>query len=228
MIRFVCLAGLGLAGCVIDSKVDEIDLDLSERRVIVDTSSWELTEEATMPAVECAGSPKICADQVETWCGADEVCSAACGGQTCEVKVLVALWSTINLAQEETQLAQLEGEPLQTVTIDEVTFAVSENTLNVSSPELTVSVASAGVMTAGGGAQAVGTIPALAPGETVKAQKLEFTADGQALLAGRMREYLTPFNLVVGSTVKLRAGDPIPRGRLVADLEVDAHADTGL
>jgi hypothetical protein len=230
MIRSVCLAGLfGLAGCVIDSKVDEINLDLPEQQVIVDTGTWELTDEGRMPSVDCAGTPGICADRVDTWCGADEICAAACGDETCEVNVSVALWNTINLTQEQTKLAQLDGQPLQTVTIDQVAFSVSDNTLNVPSPPLTLSVAPAGVMSIGGrDAVVVGRIPALEPGQTVGAQEIELTPIGQNVLSERMREYQTPFNLVVGSTVELRAGEQVPSGRLVADLKISAHANTGL
>ena len=230
MLRTVCLAGLvGLAGCVIDSKVDEVDLDLPERRVIVDTADWELTSQGTMPSVECAAEPDLCAEHVEMWCGAEEICDAECRQDACEVKVLVALWNTIDLTVEQADLAQLEGRPLQTVTIDEVAFTVSENTLNVDSPALTVSVAPTGVMSVGGGgAQAVGIIPSLAPGSTIDDESIELTTGGRMVLANRMRDYQTPFNLIVGSTVLLRAGDAVPSGRLVADLRVRAHANTGL
>jgi hypothetical protein len=230
MIRSVCLAVLvGLAGCVIDSPVDELDLDLPERTVIVDTADWELTEEGSLPSVDCVGSPGICGDRVDAWCGADEFCEASCGAETCEVNVLVALWDTINLAQEKTQLAQLNGEPLDTVIIDEVSFTVSENTLNVTSPALTLSVAPAGVMSSSGrGAADLGIIPSLAPGETVDEEDVDLTPSGQTELADRMREYETPFNLVIGSIVQLRAGDPVPSGRLIAKLRVRAHASTGL
>ena len=230
MIRSMCLAGLvSLAGCVIDSKVGEISLDLPPQQVIVDTGTWELTDEGRMPSVDCAARPSICADQVDSWCGAEDICAAGCSEQTCEVKVSVALWNTINLAQEQTQLAQLEGQPLQTVTIEQVSFIVSENTLNVTSPSLTLSVAPAGVMSIGGReAEVVGVIPPLDPGQTVGEQEIELTASGQNVLSERMREYQTPFNLVVGSTVELRAGEQVPSGRLVADLKVSARANTGL
>jgi hypothetical protein len=229
MLRTVCLAGVvGLAGCVIDSKVDEVDLD-PERPFIVDTADWELTDEGTMPAVECSVKSDACREHVDMWCGAEDLCDAACGEQTCEVNVLVALWATIDLTVEQADLAQLEGRPLQTVTIDEVAFTVSENTLNVPSPMLTVSVAPTGVMSVGGGgAEPVGIIPSLEAGETIDEDTIELAPHGQMALADRMREYQTPFNLVVGATVLLRAGDPVPSGRLVADLKVKAHADTGL
>ncbi|HWM87158.1 MAG TPA: hypothetical protein VNO33_15000 [Kofleriaceae bacterium] len=230
MMRSVCLAALvGLGGCVIDSDVGELDLDLSKRRLVVDTADWELTDDGAIPAVDCTDQPKVCNNQVAMWCGADELCEATCGGETCEVNVLVALWDTVNLAQEKTDLSQLEGEPLVSVTIDRVTFAVSENTLSVPSPALTVSVAPAGVMSvAGGGAEVVGTIPALEAGETVADAAIELNANGQTVLARRMLEYQTPFNLVLGTTVELRAGDPVPSGRLVTDIKVKAHANTGL
>jgi hypothetical protein len=230
MLRTVCLTGLvGLAGCVIDSKIDEVDLDLPERRVIVDTADWELTDEGTLPSVACTAKPDLCADHIEMWCGAEEICDAECRQETCEVNVLVALWNTIDLTVEQATLAQLEGRPLQSVTIDEVVFTVSENTLNVDSPALTVSVAPTGVMSVGaGGAQAVGIIPSLTPGSTIEDESVELTASGRMVLANRMRDYQTPFNLVVGATVLLRAGDPVPSGRLVANLRVSAHANTGL
>ncbi len=230
MLRTVCLAGLvGLAGCVIDSKVDEVNLDLPERRVIVNTADWELTDEGTMPSIECSAKSDLCAEHVEMWCGAEEICGAECRQDTCEVNVLVALWNTIDLTVEQAALAQLEGRPLQTVTIDEVAFTVSENTLDVDSPVLTVSVAPTGVMSVGGGgAQPVGRIPSLPAGSTIDDESIELTPGGRMLLADRMRDYQTPFNLVVGSTVVLRAGDPVPSGRLVADLKVSAHAATGL
>jgi hypothetical protein len=79
-----------------------------------------------------------------------------------------------------------------------------------------------------GGAQAVGIIPSLTPGSTIEDESVELTASGRMVLANRMRDYQTPFNLVVGATVLLRAGDPVPSGRLVANLRVSAHANTGL
>jgi hypothetical protein len=43
-----------------------------------------------------------------------------------------------------------------------------------------------------------------------------------------MRDYATPFNVIVGAMVELRAGDEVPTGRMVAAIKVDAHARTGL
>ena len=92
MIRIVCLATalVGGAGCgLIDSDMAQVDLDLPEQQVIVDTADWELTDEGQMPAVECADTPRVCATQVERWCGADALCEARCGGDTCAVDIVV-------------------------------------------------------------------------------------------------------------------------------------------
>ncbi|HTE56181.1 MAG TPA: hypothetical protein VK698_35255 [Kofleriaceae bacterium] len=232
MIRIVCLAAAlaGLAGCgLIDSEMATVDLDLPEQQVIVDTADWELTDEGQMPAVECAETPHVCANRVDTWCGANDICAASCNGNTCEVNILVSLWHTVDLDAEAPELQQLDGQPLVNVMIDRVAFTVSDNTLNMATRPLTVSIAPEGVIsTAGRDAQVIGTIPAIQPGQTIDDVDLELTADGRVTLAERMSTYQVPFNVIVGSTVALRAGDDVPSGRLVAGIRVSAHARTGL
>lgn len=232
MIRIVCLAAAlaGAAGCgLIDSDMAQVDLDLAEQRVTLDTADWELTDEGTMPAVECADTPRVCASEVERWCGADDVCMARCGGDTCAVDIVVSLWHEVKLAEQVPELEQLGGEPLVDVTVDRVTFTVAENTLNMTTPPLTVAVAPFGtIATDGRGAQVVGTIPVIEAGKTAGQTSLELTPDGLAILAERMLDYQTPFNVIVASSVALHAGDEVPSGRLVAGIRVEARARTGL
>lgn len=234
MIRMVCLAAAlaGLAGCgLIDAEVSEIDLDLSERVVTIDTADWALTDEGEMPSLSCADAPDVCGTQVEAWCGAADLCSARCGGETCVVGVEVALWHTFDLAREAPELEKLEGQPLLAVTVDRVSFSVEENTLNISSPELTVWVAPEGVVSIekdGRGAEEVGRIPSMKAGHTSAETDLELTTNGQTVLAEHMRDYATPFNVIVGGRVELRAGDEVPTGRMKAGIKVAAHARTGL
>lgn len=231
MIRSLCLAGLvGLAGCgLIDSGGDELDFDLPAREVTVDTSDWELTDAGKFPSVTCEASTSTCASQVETWCGADDICSARCGGETCEIRVRVELWHTFILAQEQLELQALSGAPLSSLTIDRIRFAVIQNTLSRPSPELTVSVASQGVMSIEGeGAEEIGTIPAIEPGRTVPDGELILSADGQASLARRMRDYETPFNLILGGRLEMHANDDVPTGRLVVVVKATAHASVEL
>jgi hypothetical protein len=231
MIRLLCLAAalVGPAGCgLIDADIAEVDLDLPPRTVIVDTADWELTDQGEMPAVACTETRRDCAPKVEMWCGADEICAAHCGGNTCEVNVLVALWHTVDLSQEIPDLAKVAG-PLVDITVDRVGFAITENTLNMASPPLTVALGPTGAITADAdGVRQIGTIPSLEPGESLAETEVELTADAEAAIVERLLDYETPFNLIVGSNVALRAGDAVPSGRLKARIRVKARARTGL
>ena len=51
-----------------------------------------------------------------------------------------------------------------------------------------------------------------------------FTADGRANLTATMGNFKTPFNVIVGSTLSMTAGQPIPQGRLDAVIKIRAHA----
>ena len=51
-----------------------------------------------------------------------------------------------------------------------------------------------------------------------------FTADGKQNLVTIMGNYMTPFNVIVGSTILIKSGDPIPTGKLTAEVDITAHA----
>jgi hypothetical protein len=51
-----------------------------------------------------------------------------------------------------------------------------------------------------------------------------FTADGEAQLVAVMNNYKTPFNVIVGSTLTVTAGQPVPAGKLDAVVNIRAHA----
>lgn len=226
MNRLVCLAGLlAGAGCgLIDSSVADVDFSLPERMVTVDTADWELANEGEVPAVECAAMEEVCAEAMAAVCGADDVCSGACGGDTCEINVAVALWQRFDLAVDSPELEAAEDQPLVSVSIDRIHYAIPENTFNTDSPPLTVYVAPEGVMSPDDAqAQEVGTIPPVSA-MTMPEGDLELTPDGQSILSEQFKDYKTPFNLIVGADILIQAGDPMPMGRLVAVVKVDAHA----
>lgn len=226
MIRLLCLAGLFAGGgCgLIDSDVADIDLSLPERMVTVDTADWELTESGEVPAVDCSDMEEICATAMAEVCGAEDVCAGACGGDTCQVNVAVALWQRFHLAVDKPELDTIEDQPLVSVTIDRVHYSIPENTFNVTSPPLTVYLAPDSVMSPDDPqAEEIGTIPPI-EAMTMPEGDLELTADGQNILSERMKDYQTPFNLIVGADVLIEAGDPVPSGRLVAVVRVDATA----
>lgn len=232
MIRALCAASalFAIGGCgLVDSDITDFDLSLPEREVTVDTVDWMLSDMDMLPAVDCSDDAQICGTAVGEYCSAEDVCSGACGQstETCEVHVGVALWHTFHLSTERPELEQIEGQPLVSVSVKRVYYTISENTLDVDSPPLTVYIGPEGTMAPGDtGAQAIGTIAPVPAGQTVADADVELTDTGRDILAEFMKDYQTPFNLVVGADVVLEAGDDLPTGKLVAT--VGATATAGL
>ena len=232
MKRALCVAGLlAGAGCgLVDSDVTDIDLSLPEREVTVDTADWQLSSNERLQSVDCSADQDVCSTGLAELCGSQDVCSGTCGaGQRCEISVRVALWHTFDLGAERPELQQIEGQPLVDVRIERVYYTVSENSLDVDSPPLTVYVAPEGIMSPDDNqAQAVGTIPSVSAMTTVEEADVELTADGKDRLAAFMKDYDTPFNLIVGSELTIAAGDHLPHGRMVTVIKATAVASTGL
>lgn len=217
------VALLAAGGCgLIDSDIADFALRLPEREVTVDTADFMLAAVDQMPAIDCTAEPTICPDAVMEVCSA-EGCAGACGGETCELGLSIVLWNRFDLAAESPELQQIDGQPLVSVKIQRVWFEVIENSLDVDSPELEVAVAPQTVMTLAEG-EVIGTIPPVPAMTLVADGEVQLTAEGAQILSDYMKSYSTPFNLIVGSTITLAAGDRIPTGRLVAIVHVDASA----
>ncbi len=227
--RFAALAvGLTLvSGCgLIDPDIADFDLSLPEKEIVVDTSTWQLTDDATMPAIDCTESAGICSLGITELCGADGICFGTCNeAKTCDVKVLVNLWHSFDLAREKPELQEIEGQPLVSITVNSIAYKVTENTMNVATPEMTVYVAPEGVMSPGDpGAEAIGTLPPIPAGTTIEGQDVVLTENGRERLAAYMKSYSQPFNIIVGTDVDIQAGDEVPTGTLTAVVMVTAVA----
>jgi hypothetical protein len=107
-----------------------------------------------------------------------------------------------------------------------VTWEVTMNTLTADTPPMTVFVAPMSVMDPNSpDAKAVGTISAITAGEvTDEPRAIAFTPTGKADLISAMSTFKTPFNIIVGSELTIRAGDTFPSGRLDAVVNIKAHA----
>jgi hypothetical protein len=74
-------------------------------------------------------------------------------------------------------------------------------------------------------AKAIGTIsPQPAMTTTTSAQNIAFTATGKADLVNIMSTFKTPFNVLVGATIMVHDGTPVPAGKLDAVVHIKAHA----
>jgi hypothetical protein len=232
MRRALCLAALlGGAGCgLVDSDVTDIDISLPEREVTVDTADWQLSSMDQLQSLDCSQDQEVCSTGLAELCGSEDVCSGHCGtGDSCEVSVRVALWHTFDLGAERPELQQIEGQPLVEVRIDRVYYSVDENSLDVHSPPLSVYVAPEGIMSPDDAeTQKIGTMPSVPAMTTIDEADIELTPEGKDRLAARMKDYDTPFNLIVASEVTIQAGDKLPHGRMVTVVKATAVASTGL
>jgi len=214
-------------GCgLIDADIADFDLSLPPKEFVLDTAQWGIgVDDEEFPAIDCSNMEGICSAGATGLCGGTN-CFASCGNDSnCELLVQIQLWSTINLVEEKPELAEIEDQPIVSVTIDRIWFNVLDNTLNIDAPELGIFVAPASVMSTGSPqAQQVGTIPAVMAQDTFMDGEMDFTADGQEQLKDFMKDYKTPFNFLIGSTVDVRAGEPVPSGMLRVEVNVDAHA----
>jgi hypothetical protein len=231
------LAGAAIAssGCgLIDPDIADFDLSLPPKEFVVDTAQWEITAQtAEFPAIDCSGDPGICSTIASQSCtGSQCLCTGAnCVGvcsvqdETCEVLVQIDLWTTINLAVEKPELAELADQPLVDITLERVWHDVLENTLNMDTPEFSLRVAPSNVTSSGSpDALLVGRIASVPQGAVFTGGVLMTSKSGEENLKMMLSDYRTPFNLIVGGSVLLGAGDMLPVGRLRAEVNVRASA----
>jgi hypothetical protein len=218
-----------VGGCgLISSDVTNFDLTLPDKSFTIDTASWEIdgTQAEMLLQTNCSSSPSVCNSVAQTACEMD--CAGSCNAttQTCDLELRVGLYRPIDLVMEKPELKSINDEPVIKVTLDSLTYEITTNTLNVDTPVLTIYVAPMSVMEpTDPQAKAIGTIePATAGMTTATAQEVTFTANGKAELVGMMNNFKTPFNIIVGSTLLVQAGQPVPSGKLDAVVHIKAHA----
>jgi hypothetical protein len=217
-----------ISGCgLISSDVTNFDLTLPDKNFTIDASGWQVDQAAAtqLTTTSCAQAPAVCASAADQACPED--CTGRCGSsQTCELDLDVGLYQMIDLLREKPELQSINDEPVIKVVVDSVTYEVTLNTLNVDTPAMEVYVAPMSVMDPNDPmARHVGTIPAVPAGQTILTpQNMMFTSDGKAELVSIMSTFKTPFNLIVGSTLTVKSGTPVPSGRLDAVVHIKGHA----
>ena len=215
-------------GCgLISSDVTNVDLTVKPKMFSVDTASWNVNSTAAMAylSYDCSSTPSYCASAVSNACQMG--CSGSCDmtSHTCDLGLDVAIYQKVDLLTEQPELKTINQQPIIHVTIDSLTYAVTSNTLNVATPALTIYVAPIAVTDPKDpSAKAIGTIAAIPAGQTVAQTPITYTADGKQTLIDTMGSYQTPFNVIVGGTVELHSGDPVPSGKLDGTVQIKAHA----
>lgn len=223
------LVGLSLASCgLISSDVTNFDLTLPDKKFTIDTGGWQVDQTAANLYLmqSCTTSP-MCNTAVQAACktGCSGSCSAA---SKCDLSLDVSLSQSINLVMEKPELKSINDEPVIKVTVDSVTYEVPTNTLNVDTPLITVYVAPMTVVKfdpADPTIKAIGTIAPVPKGTTTTAPlPIMFTAAGKLELVNIMSTFKTPFNVLIGSALVVKSGQPVPMGKLDAVVHIKGHA----
>jgi len=221
--------GLCLTGCgLVDSNITNFDLYIKDKMFTVDTSQWQLQGVDAYTRAQCTPSPDQCAAALDQSMACKPgQCFGHCDASTntCQLQILLSLWQTVDMSTDNPEINTVASEPVVQVTIDSIAYQVIENTLNVPTPEMTVYAAPSTIMSPGDPeAKPVGTIPSINANELVGETTVMMTPDGDANLGTYMGDYMTPFNIIVGSEIDVGMGDVVPDGRLTAVVRVKAHA----
>jgi hypothetical protein len=225
--------GLGLAllgGCgLLSSNAADVSLDLPPKQFSIDTSAWQVTQASAdaLFSTSCdpSGSIDVCSAAATAACPMN--CAGSCDAtaHTCDLALEVAAYQMVNLLSDRPSLESLANETGVTVTVDSVQYEVTDNTLNIATPPITVYVAPmSATQPTDAGVIAIATIGSVAPKAVTASTNLSFLDGGQAALTAALSDFKDPFNVIVGATIDLAAGDPLPTGKLDATVQINAHA----
>lgn len=230
-------AALGIslvAGCgLISSDVTNFDLTLPDKKFTIDASGWQvdttmtagLFDNGQLRAMPCNSAPTLCSSAVHKACTSD--CSGSCNTSTdsCELSLDISRPLKVDLLNEQPDLKTINDQPVIKVSVDSVTYEVPTNSLNVDTPMINVYVAPISALKpTDPGAQLIGTIPPVTKMMTFGEQPLMFTQTGKAALVNIMSTFKTPFNVLVASSLVIRAGQTLPMGKLDAVVHIRGHA----
>lgn len=230
--------GVGLtASCgLISSDVTDFDLALPAKKFTVDADGWQVdtdpssvfSADGRLAPLPCSSMPTVCSSAVTQVCPMG--CTGACNmtANSCELSLDISLAQPVNLVMEKPELKSISDQPVIKVAIDSVTYEVPSNTLNVATPEIKIYIAPTSVLKLkpnSDEATVIGTIPAVAAGATTSGeQMIQFTPSGKAALANIMSTFKVPFNVLVGSSLLVTAGQALPTGKLEAVVHIRGHA----
>lgn len=223
----VLAVAIAASGCGLISE-DVADFPIAlEKSFTIDTGSYQIDQSAaeSIDTVQCGGQPQACDTAAMAAC--PDNCSGRCAASnTCELDIDASMYQLVDLVNDQSSLKALDDKSVIEVEIDTVSYVVSMNTLNVATPEMTVFIAPMSVMEIDGdGAKQIGTIPSIPAGSIVTEERqIEFTATGRADLIATMRNFKTPFNILIGATLTVTGSTPVPMGTMNAKVRIKGHA----
>ena len=220
---------IALSGCgLISSNTVSYDLNLPAKSFSIDASGWQVSQSIADAYLDknCASSPTLCTTAATSACPMN--CSGSCNpsAHTCDLGLEIAVHQTIDLLTEKPELKSVDNATtILHVTVDALTYEVTANALDIDTPVLTVYLAPMSIMDPRDPmAQEIGTIAVVRAGAVVPATDMMFSDGGQDVLTATLANFKNPFNVIVGGTLMLHAGDAVPTGKLDANVHIKAHA----
>jgi hypothetical protein len=201
----VLFGGCGLINAL--DKVKGVTFKLPAQMYSVSTSDsrWRQPPPGGIPAVPCgAGNP------VASCCTTATDCPLSCEDQSCALKFKYEDVQKIDLSKDE-QLGAYKGMIFSQVLLKELDLDIN-NTLNVSTPPVELYVAPANI-TDSTKAQRIATIPAQPPGSHMMVT-VPLDEASQQVFSNFARDFQTPFNLILSTTILVKSGQPTPQGRI--------------
>jgi hypothetical protein len=208
---------LGACGLV-STDITLFRLHLPPKDFSVDTSDWGLSTSGPVPVVSCTAT---CPANAAICSGGE--CTLICETGNCAALVDVSLSNDYDLANEASGYADIADQSVVSVVVDDIFFDIRMNTLTVDTPELTVVIGPQTITNINSsGALIIGTIPVIPAGHTGRVDVV-FISGGQATLKRFLDDFRTPFRVLVVGKITVHGGDTTPTGKLVGDVQADAH-----
>jgi len=225
---------LAVGGCGLLSELDKlksVTFQLPQRSYSVSTSDpqWK-TPPAMFPIVSCGDGPNaLTKDCCATPPGVPPLdCSRApltCEENACALKFKYEQVQKVDLVMEVPSLASFKGQIFSDVFLKQIDLGI-DNSMNVTLPPVYLYLAPASVNTASHpDAKRMATLPMKAPGFKGM-ESIQLDSEAQRIFSGFARDFQTPFNLIISTTILIRGGTPAPMGKL--DLTVSGKVEAKL
>jgi hypothetical protein len=224
----VVAVGLLLGGCGLLNALDKIKgftFTLPRQTYTVSTSNpnWRSPPAGGLPAFPC-GSGQLIAD----CCAPPVDCTRSplvCEAERCALKFTYEQVQAVNLARDVPELGQYNGMIFTQVLLKQLELEVN-NQLNITTPPVQLFVAPANVTSpSAAGAHKLATIPMQAPRSQGKVI-VPLDAAAQQVFSNFARDFQTPFNIILTTTILVKSGDPVPSGQV--DFAVSGQVEAKL
>jgi hypothetical protein len=137
----------------------------------------------------------------------------SCEDSVCALKFPFEQVQKVDLMKEVPELAQFKGQIFSDVLLKQIDLTI-DNGMNVTLPPVYLYVAPATVTSAAHkDAKRLAVLPMTAPGFKGM-ESLVLDSEAQRVFSGFARDFQSPFNIIISTTVVTKGGSPAPMGKL--------------